>query len=68
VPQRVGGVRAGRPMSEAEGYQPVDFSSLPVGPDFDLVDGMLPVFVARIGVVGRSVASSVCLCVCMSAL
>ena len=40
VPQRIGGVHRGRPMSDAEGYQPIDFSSLPIGPDFDLVNGM----------------------------
>jgi len=40
VPERAAGVRAGRPMSTSEGYQPVDFSSLPIGPDFDLVDGV----------------------------
>jgi len=40
IPEQVGGVRAGRPLSDLGGYHPVDFSSLPVGPDFDLVDGM----------------------------
>ena len=32
-------MKSGRPWSDVEGYHPVDFSSLPVGPDFDLVDG-----------------------------
>ena len=43
MPERVGKVKAGRPMSGEGGYLPVDFSSLPVGPDFDLVDGLCSV-------------------------
>jgi len=43
VPERASGVRAGRPRSDGGDYQPIDFSSLPVGPNFDLVDGSSPV-------------------------
>ena len=39
MPTKAGGLRAGRPLSDLDVYQPVDFSSLPVGPDFHLVDG-----------------------------
>jgi len=43
VPQKAGRVRAARLPSDLGGYQPIDFSSLPVGPDFDLVDGLFDV-------------------------
>jgi len=43
VPQKAGRVRASRLPSDLGGYQPIDFSSLPVGPDFDLVDGLFGV-------------------------
>jgi len=42
VAERAPRARAGRPLSSlSDAYQPVDFSALPVGPDFELVDGEL---------------------------